>query len=185
MSKDNKVGEGADDKKPKEPKTPEVALETKVDNLTKGVESLTTGLNSLVDAIKSEREERQILETQVKFIADRSRQQIWDDKQKDGKDSKKKYRLSTFEGKVVVGWTSMKQNVIYQQENKMWVERLTTELIFEDDSRKEVDYKKWQTEQIMIDVLYDGEELASDGTRILKLVAQDGKKFKLDIKFCN
>ncbi len=183
MAKNEKVGAGTDEELKKPGKEPEG--EERVSALEQKVDTLAIGVSDLVELIKQEREDRKALDAKVETLADRARLQMWDEKNKDAKDMKRKYRLSTFNGKVVVGWSALKSNVIYQMENKMWLERQTTELVYEDNSKEEVDYKKWQIEQKFLDVIYDGEELAADGTRILNLVAQDGRKFKLDVKFVN
>jgi len=170
----------AEETKPSSTTTPKVdpSLDQKVDKLTE----LVTKLSGV---IVDEREKRKELTEFVQNVADKSRLQRHEQKLIESKAKKREFTIPTYYGKIVVGWTAMLQNVIYQAENKTWIERQTTRLIFEDNSEKEVIYKDWQNARVMIKAFYEGEELLSDGTRIIKVKTEKGTQLSIDVKFLN
>ena len=161
------------------PETPTIDTEARA-----GITRVETAIGDLVALIKEERVARESMQEEIKFVADKSRQAMWDEKTSAGKDSARVYKLATYNGKLVVGWSAMKQNVVFQEQNKTWIERLNTELYYEDGSQEVVDYKDWQLARVMVEAVYEGEELSKD-TRIIKLVTKDGKKLSIDVRFLN
>ncbi len=165
-----------DEKKGKQA-TSEDRLLDLVEKLTGAVEASQKENNALKDRISS-------LQDMVEGIADKGRLMNWELKQQAKDNRAKTFSLSSLYGKIVVGWTPLKQNLVFKNGLGVWQEKQTTEVIYEDNSREEVDYRKWQADRQKVEMTCEKEELV-DNTRILHLISPEGKKFVVDVKFTN
>lgn len=134
---------------------------------------------------QAERDRNNTLQEQLEFISDKGRLGKWDQKQLAAGSLERNYKIQMYNGKVVVGWTAMKSNLVYKNEHKAYIENQTTNLIYEDGGQEEVQYSYWQANRTLVETTCEGEELLKDGSRLLKLVMKDGKKLTVDAKFVN
>jgi hypothetical protein len=198
--KDEKnLGEGATPVVPTEPTTPVIppvvedsgkkTKETKLPTSEERLLGLVDQLTSVVEASRAEnsalRSQMAGLQSMVESIADKGRLQSWETKQMASNLIKRKYNLMSFRGKIVLGWTQMKQNLVFKNALGVWQEKLTTELIYEDNSREEVDYSSWQKERVTKLLNCEKEEQDANGNVYLTLVDESGKQYRVDVKFVN
>lgn len=170
---------------PTTPEKPKTNKEEKENKLLGLITQLTTVIETSKNENKELREKLANLQDMVTQIADKGRLAMFEQKQMQDGVIKRKYNVMTFRGKIVVGWTAMKQNLVFKNGLGVWQEKLTTELIYEDSSREEVDYGLWQKERVANLMTIEKEEVSPDGTRVLVLVDDKGKQVKIDVKFVN
>ena len=167
---------------------------------TNVVDQMAANMSAILDAIQSQRQElevikqaideekksRQELSEQVNYIADKGRLFNWEDKLNKANEKVLMYFLREYNGKVVTGWSALKTNMVYKNEQKQWIENQLTDLFFADGTKEEnVPLRLWENERKRVEAMYDGETLTKDGGRILKLVTKDGTHYEIDVKFVN
>lgn len=183
--KEQKVG-GAEEEKVKTIKTPgEDSLAGNVEKLLGLVETLNANQEALKSQIQAAQNENKDLKEQLEFIADKGRFSKWEQKQLASGVKEHVYKLQTFHGKLVVGWTSMKTNLIYKKENGAYVEDQTTTLIYEDQSQEDVRYDNWQAQRVAVKLTLEETKNLKDGTVLYVLRKEDGNLVTVDSKFVN
>lgn len=91
--------------------------------------------------------------------------------------------LSKMDGKIILGWRAVKDQV-YFEDNKL-VENQIIEVIFADQSNKQVSLRQFNTlvEKVKGEVIKESKEL--DGAIYFTLLMEDGEKHEVNIKFIN
>lgn len=168
------------------PESETADLNTNIAQLLKAIQDQQENNLRMEKRLESMATENSSLKEQLEFIADKGRLGKWEEKQLVNGANTHVYGLRMFHGKIVVGWTSMKTNLVYKNEAKAYVEDQTTELVYEDNSREIVKYERWGAEYVRVEHALEKEELLQDGTRLLHLVNKEGtKRYVVDIKFIN
>lgn len=184
---------------PPEPTAPTPTAASTVPDLG----TLAASINALLGVIEQEKKDRNVqtqqilatiqaqaetvqeLQAELEAVADKGRLGDWEKKAL-GKDPKQKvFKLQTYNGKVVVAWTAMKTNIVYKNQAGAIVENQTTELIYADGSREEVQYAAWQAGRMPLDCILESKEEQSDGKVIFHLVDQKNNKYEVDVTFVN
>lgn len=85
----------------------------------------------------------------LSFYAGRAKQEEWENK-KGAKAGNPIVKLRNYKGKIVVGWSNMKENWA-KKLNGIWKENLRTTVYLNDGTSEEVDYAEFSTDYVMID----------------------------------
>lgn len=160
-------------------------MATNMEAILQAIQAQRAEMDLIKEAISEEKKSREELNQQVNYIADKSRLLNWENKVTNANAKVLLYNLREYNGKIVVGWTDLKTNLIYKNEAKVWVENQTTTLLYDDGTTEDVPLRLWEGERKQIEAMYEGEELTKDGGRIIKLSLKDGRKFNIDVKFLN
>ena len=95
-------------------------------------------------------------------------------------------KLRTFEGLVVLSWKTVKDEVFQDPVTRAWRENQIVELIFEDDTTKEVPLVEFVRKYKYLDTTKVGQTYNEDGSTFVKLVRGDnGKELLVNIAFVN
>lgn len=139
----------------------------------------------ILGMVQTQSEQMNELRAELDAVADKGRLADWDKKKADGKTKEKVINLQTYHGKVVVGWTPMKTNLVYKNQAGAIVEDQTTTLMYADNSQEDVKYNEWQAGRMPTECVLDSKEILSDETEILNLSDKAGNKYKVDARFVN
>lgn len=92
--------------------------------------------------------------------------------------------LSTWDGKVIVGWKMIKDDV--QKVNGIWREYQIIQVKLEDDTIIDLPYLQFSQEVVKVDAEILSRTKESDGHETLKVLRKsDGKEYLLDVTFVN
>lgn len=94
--------------------------------------------------------------------------------------------LRSFEGRIVVGWEDMKDNIVEKDPNTgVWVERQTVDLIFEDEKKKKVPYQTWVKHYELVPFEVKKKIIDENEMTIYTLVDKDGHEVTVAATFIN
>ena len=98
----------------------------------------------------------------------------------------KKVNLNTFEGKVIIGWKKIKDDVHIDQQGRLHEEQIIG-LVFEGETTvgKEMDLRSFARLIVKVpcEVLEEGKD--KEGNTNFVIQKADGKEIKIDAKFIN
>lgn len=140
--------------------------------------------NELLATIQSQNDDIQLLQSELNAVADKGRLSDWESKST-GKTAEKVIKVRSYSGKIVIGWTPMKSNLVYKNSQGALVEDQTTELIYEDQSREVVKYDAWSANWAPVVCVLKSSETLSTGEVIFNLEDENGKKLRIQNKFVN
>lgn len=139
-----------------------------------GAETVTVSKKALDDILKK-------LE-RLESAADVGRLGNYDAKNK--KDLPTIVLINVWDGKVIVGWKTIKDDV--QKVNGIWREFQLIQLIFADGTTHDLPYLQWVQEVVKVDSTIVSRTKEEDGNETLKVRRNDnGEEYKLDIRFVN
>lgn len=137
-------------------------------------ETITVNKKALDDMIR--RMER------LESTADVGRLDKYDQKNK--KELAKVVLLGKYNGKIVLGWKMLKDEV--QKVNGIWRESQTIQIKLEDDSTLDLPYLQYIQEVVKVDATILSRTKDNDGHETLKVRRNDdGNEYSIDITFIN
>jgi len=150
----------------------------------KTVEVSKQALEKIVDQLE---ENKKTIEQQrkdidvLKAVADKSRLYWLEEKTK--KIGPRTYKLSTYEGKVIVGWRTIKDEV----DAKRGIENQEYEIILEDNKKVAIKgYVEFNSIQYGHQIIgTEVEKIINGDKTTLKLRTDEGKEFLIDVQFVN
>ena len=90
------------------------------------------------------------------------------------------------DGKVIVGWRTTKDEVYQDSASKKWIENQLVELLFEDDTVKEMHQTDFNRVYESVTCKKMGEITDNHGNLALKLVRLDNnKEYTVGVQFVN
>lgn len=153
--------------------------EKKVENVTEEKAS-----EKMVYVPKAEFDE---LKEMVQQIADKNRLDRFNESRK--KNVRPIYKLSTIEGKIVVGWKTIKDDVSVDPISGRVIAHQIYQFILEDKSTVEVNgYNNFANAQYSAQIEAEGLSKKIDGdsgNTFLELETKDGRKVEINEKFVN
>ena len=135
---------------------------------------------SILDALiqKSKDQEQKI--EMLTEISDKARLTRYQSKHKEI--TKKKARVSVFNGKIVVGWTTV-MNDVYQDEQGKWHEDQVMKIVLEDNTKKDLRYKVFGRIK-KIDCTIMSRYTTPEGAAMMRISVM-GKQIDIDEIFIN
>ena len=119
----------------------------------------------------------------LKETSDKTRTSVWMQRHKE--DLAKKVMIRQFNGKVILGWRTLKNDVNYNPERKVWVEDQVVELMDENGQKIETTYKNFVDNYVNINCEQIG-TIEEGGQLILKLRRMDtGDEYNIGVAFVN
>ena len=122
----------------------------------------------------------------LKWAADKSRLQRWEESHRVGKP---KVVMLTIEGdKVAIAWRTIKDEVELNSATGAYTENQEYEILFDDNSKKIIkrypEFVRWQySSKVAAEVLSETHE--QDGSRTFKVQLPDGKNLVVGDRFVN
>jgi len=135
-------------------------------------------LESLEEKSKRLEEENRFL----KEIADKSRLAYW--MQKNPYALKKEYKLSTINGKAILAWRTI-TNEVFQDQFGRSHEKQIIELTTEDGEKHTMPYIDFARQVQKVECEFVSRAVTADGYETYKLKAPNGKTYEVDIAFVN
>lgn len=121
----------------------------------------------------------------LKEVADKNRLTRVEEMRAQGK-LVKKVSLNTYEGKVVIGWKKIKDDVYIDQQGRLHEDQVVG-LVFQGETEvgKELDIRSFSRllVKIPVEVLEEGKD--KDGNTNFTVQTADGEEIKIDSKFVN
>ncbi len=94
--------------------------------------------------------------------------------------------LREMDGKIVVGWKTIKDEVYKDTATNRWIEIQTVQVLFEDGTAKEVPFTDFNRLYTLIPCARKGVITNDDGQIALRLVRQDsGKEYTVGAQYVN
>jgi len=154
----------------------------------KKVEVNEKALEKLLKTVEEGEKERQQLKTDIemlKTIADKSRLSWYEEGKKTIGPAV--YKLSTFDGKVIVGWRTVKDVVEKHPLTGVRMEDQQYEIILEDGTKQLIKgYNKFADTQYGNQIrAQEIEKTIKEGKVTLKLKAENGREYLIDSVFVN
>lgn len=115
--------------------------------------------------------------------ADRRRLENVQSRRNEGK-LVKRARISFFEGKAVVGWKKIKDDVYTDKDGRLHEDQVI-EIFFEDGKSTETDYRTFSRVSTKKEGEVIGESKDKEGNENYKIQMDDGREYDIDIKFIN
>lgn len=136
-------------------------------------------LEKLLDRVEKLEKDNEIL----KEVQDKSKLQRVSELRAAGK-LVKNVNLNVLMGKIIVGWRKVKDDVYLDEQNRIHEEQVI-EVIFEDKSKKELDYRSFSRLNSKLKGEVIAEKKDRDGNTNFTVLLPDGKEIDIDIKFVN
>lgn len=140
--------------------------------------------DELIATINAQNEDIQGLQAELNAVADKGRLANWEEKAL-GKTTEKVVKLRSYSGKVVVGWSAMKTNLVYKNSQGAIIEDQTTELVYADQSREIVKYDAWAANASPVVCTLKSSRTLSTGETIYELEDAAGNKYNVQDVFVN
>ncbi len=130
---------------------------------------------------KQESQDKEI--EMLREVADKSRLYWWEEKNK--KPTTKVVRLTVIEGKIVVGWKTIIDEV-FQDTNGIFHEKQVIEIYFEDGTKKSLNYIDFTrlTNKIEVELIKRMKD-EEQGTESVTVKTKEGKEYTIGIEFIN
>jgi hypothetical protein len=138
--------------------------------------------NDVIEITKSEM--KQMLEriNRLEMAADKSRLAVYDERMK--KVTARKASLTSYEGKIVVGW-KMIEDIVEKLPTGIWVEKQILELRFLDETSLVVPYQTFVSRYKKIDCLIKSEKIDDQDQKTYTVELIDGRLLEIGEQFIN
>lgn len=157
--------------------------EEKKDEKKKGktVEVDADVLDRILKTVESQGEKIKILTE----VADKNRLTRVEEMRAQGK-LVKKVKLNTYEGKIIIGWKKIKDDVWIDQEGRLHEDQIVG-LVFEGEKEvgKELDVRSFSRLIVKVPVEVLEESKDRDGNTNFLVRTEDGREIKIDSNFIN
>lgn len=118
----------------------------------------------------------------LEFAADKSHLAHFDEKNRG--DRGRIVKLRMIDGKVVLSWDDMVENLVEKDSAGRWKESQTVKINYEDGKSEKIDLVIFNRRFVSLPAEIISETKMSDGI-ILKVKTEDGKTYEINSKFIN